>query len=73
MNLEGFGVLGFQFERKRNFDFTEYAHKLKRVEKVNEMCVIDIYIEFLSNRFTFRGDKTDISLMTEIEGARKFV
>ena len=46
---------------------------MKSVEKVNEMCVIDIYSEFLSNRFTFRGDKTDISLMTEVEGARKFV
>jgi len=46
---------------------------LKRVEKVNEMCVIDIYRMYLSNRFIFRGDKTDISLMTEIEGARKFV
>ena len=46
---------------------------MKRVEKVNEMCVIDIYSVYLSNRFTFRGDKTDISLMTEIEGARKFV
>jgi len=40
---------------------------------------IYIYIEreresvYLSNRFTFRGDKTDISLMTEIEGAGKFV
>ena len=45
MNFEGFGVLGFQFERKRNFDFhKEYTHKLKSVEKVNEMCVIDIYI-----------------------------
>ena len=43
MNFEGFGVLGFQFERKRNFDFhKEYTHKLKSVEKVNEMCVIDI-------------------------------
>jgi len=46
---------------------------LKSVEKVNEMCVIDIYRVYLSNRFTFKGDKTDISLMTEIEGARKFV
>jgi len=46
---------------------------LKSVEKVNEMCVIAIYRVYLSNRFTFRGDKTDISLMTEIEGARKFV
>jgi len=46
---------------------------MKSVEKVNEMCVIDIYRVYLSNRFTFRGDKTDISLMTKIEGARKFV
>jgi len=46
---------------------------LKRVEKVNKMCVIDIYRVYLSNRFTFSEDKTDISLMTEIEGARKFV
>jgi len=73
MNLKVLGVLGFQFERKRNFDFTEYAHKLKSVEKVNEMYVIDIYRVYLSNRFTFRVDKTDISLMTEIESARKFV
>jgi len=33
MNLKVLGVLGFQFERKRNFDFTEYAHKLKRCRK----------------------------------------
>ena len=46
---------------------------MKSVEKMNEMCVIDIYRVYLSNRFTFRGDKTDISLMIEIEGARKFV
>jgi len=45
---------------------------LKSVEKVSEMCVTDIYSD-LSNRFTFRGDKTDNSLMTKIGGARKFV
>jgi len=60
--------------REKEIDFhKEYTHKLKSVEKVNEMCVIDIYRVYLSNRFTFRGDKTDISLMTGIEGARKFV
>ena len=36
------------------------------------MCVTDIYSDFVK-RFTFKGDKIDISLMTEIEGARKFV
>jgi len=56
MNLKVLGFLGFQV--------------LER--KVNEMCVTDIYIVNLSKRFTFRGDKTDISLMIVIEGARNF-
>ena len=74
MNFEGLGGSRFSVWEKKNFWFhREYAHKLKSVEKVNEMCVIDIYRVYLSNRFTFRGDKRDISLMIEIEGARKFV
>ena len=72
MNLEGFGVLGFQFERKRNFDFTEYAHKLKRVEKVNEMCVIDIYRVFVKSFHIQRGQNGHL-INDKIEGARKFV
>jgi len=32
MNFEGFGVLGFQFE-KIKLDFTENAQNLKSVEK----------------------------------------
>jgi len=59
--------------REKEILISQRVYSQKSVEKVNEMCVIDIYSVYLSNRFTFRGDKTDISLMTEIEGARKFV
>jgi len=33
MNVEGFGVLGFQFVRKEKFDFTENAQKLEKCRK----------------------------------------
>jgi len=33
MNVEGFWVLGFQFEREENLDFSENAQNLKSVEK----------------------------------------
>ena len=58
--------------REKRF-FRVKLQKHESVEKMSELCVIDIYIVNLSNRFTFRGDKTDNSLMTRIEGARKFV
>ena len=53
---EGLGVLGFQFERKKNLIAQRIAHKLKRVEKVNEMCVIDIYrVSFVKSFYIQRG------------------
>ena len=57
------GVLGFQFERKRNFLISHrVCSQIEKSGKMNEMCVIDINRVYLSNRFTFRGDNTDISL-----------
>ena len=68
------GFAGSRFSVwEKNFDSTKNS---SQIEKCKEWmrCVWLIYIAWvLSNRFTFRGDKTDISLMTRIEGARKFV
>ena len=53
---EGLRVLGFQFERKRFLISQRKAHKLKSVEKVNEMCVIDIYrVSFVKSFYIQRG------------------
>jgi len=49
------GVLGFQFERKEIDFHKEYTHKLKSVEKVNKMCVIDIYSVFVTSFHIQRG------------------
>jgi len=31
--VEGLGVLGFQFERKNNFDFTENSSQIEKCKK----------------------------------------
>ena len=43
MNIEGFGFLGFQFVRK------------EKCRKVSEMCVIDIYSDFVKSFHIKRG------------------
>jgi len=55
INLKGYGVLGFQFERKENLDFTENAQKLEKCRKVSEMCVIDLYSDFVKSFHIQRG------------------
>ena len=70
---EGLRVLGFQFERKRFLISQRKAHKLKSVEKVNEMCVIDIYrVSFIKSYHIQRGQNGHL-INDKIEGARKFV
>ena len=70
MNLRVLGFLGFQFWRENNF--TKSAQNLKECRKVSEICVTDIYSEFVKTFHIQRG-QTNISLMTRVEGARKFV
>jgi len=42
--------------REKEIDFhREYTHKLKSVEKVNEMCVIDLYSVFVKSFHIQRG------------------
>ena len=53
MNLKVLGFLGFQFWRENNF--SENAQNLKECRKVSEMCVTDIYSEFVKSFHIQRG------------------
>ena len=58
---EGFGVLGFQFLREKRF-FRVKLQKYESVEKMSELCVIDIYIysEFVKSFHIQRGQNRQL-------------
>ena len=49
MKIEGLGFYDFQFERRENSDFKVTAQKLESVRKVSELCVTEIYSEFVKS------------------------
>jgi len=63
--IEGLGFLGFLVcEKRKNLIFRVTAQKLESVGKVSELCVTDIYTEFVKSFHIQRG-QTNNSLMTK--------
>jgi len=62
----------FYFERRENLIFRVTAQKLESVGKVSELCVTDIYSEFVKSFHIQRGQNRQL-IHDEIGGAGKFV
>jgi len=53
--LKVFRVLGLSLMEKKKSDFQSNAQKFQSVEKVSEMCVTDIYSDFVKSFHIQRG------------------